>query len=618
MKIEFVSQYRIISNLTAEKLPDFAVLIGQNGVGKSQIFRALLDGSLTISGITKEEIELYEINSFMTRSSQLANLETSKQTRGLIDAFFNHKSGMSSLKEMSEEIFDNYIDISVPLNDVGKRERDKFVADLRKDICLTPRRGVFGLDGRNRYEVNIRERILGKLKDYELEQLKKANYRNSDLETKNSQYCKILSAAMRKTNKFPHELDRNDIRDAMHYDANLVSNILSQVFHTYKIAQWNWAHEQFEEGKSLTYFDLIQQYEKKFPPPWRVMRDVLTEMREMAGIYTLFDFDFSDPADQELNMENSEFFAFTAEMKNRTIDAKYDLSNLSSGEKILMALCMVSFNQRVGMHTPKLLLLDEVDALLHPSMVKALAKTLKSLFVSKGIPVLMTSHSPMTVATLDDEDVFRVSRTCGHVKISTVNKSDAIIELSEGVATADMGLRIAACEESKVTILTEGNNAKHLKKWSELHYPESVRVFEGLENHTSKNQLLMYGRLLSKMNLNTHFVIVWDCDAKNVASKLRSELVSNSPITPFVFMQRPENTIAKSGIENNYEDSLLQPYAKTISISDFDSDTTKLELDQKHKKKFADYILVNGTREDFIHFQDLNDVIEKILQGMET
>ena len=186
-------------------------------------------------------------------------------------------------------------------------------------------------------------------------------------------------------------------------------------------------------------------------------------MREAAGDDGLFDFDFSDPDEYELHMGNYERFTFTAEMTNRTTGTQYELTSLSSGEKVLMTLCLVSFNQYLGRRRPKLFLLDELDAVLHPSMIAALVRTLKTLFVPQGAKILMTSHSPMTVAALDEADIFRVVRTGGHVNVSRTTKSEAIEELSEGLASIDVGLKIAAYDGAKVTILTEGHNAKHIK-----------------------------------------------------------------------------------------------------------------------------------------------------------
>ena len=58
----------------------------------------------------------------------------------------------------------------------------------------------------------------------------------------------------------------------------------------------------------------------------------------------------------------------------------------------------------------------------------------------------------------------RVVRTGGNVNVSRTTKPEAINELSEGLATVDMGLRIAAYDEAKVTILTEGHNTWSCRK----------------------------------------------------------------------------------------------------------------------------------------------------------
>ena len=41
MKIELKQPYKSISTLTTEELPDFAILIGRNGVGKTQLLGTL-------------------------------------------------------------------------------------------------------------------------------------------------------------------------------------------------------------------------------------------------------------------------------------------------------------------------------------------------------------------------------------------------------------------------------------------------------------------------------------------------------------------------------------------------------------------------------------------------
>ena len=196
--------------------------------------------------------------------------------------------------------------------------------------------------------------------------------------------------AMKLAEKLPHELTYDDIMRASHFGGETLANSVSEVFTTYKVDQFVWTHKRIET-EHIPFDELRTKYRTKYPPPWETLRRILSELRDAAGDDGLFDFDFSDPDDHVLNMGNYERFSFTSEMTNRTTGAKYDLDSLSSGEKILMALCLVSFNQYLGRRPPKVLLLDELDAMLHPSMIAALVRTLRGMFLPKGTKVLMTS-----------------------------------------------------------------------------------------------------------------------------------------------------------------------------------------------------------------------------------
>ena len=50
MKIELKQPYKSITTLTATGLPDFTVLIGRNGAGKTQLLDALREGPAVIPG----------------------------------------------------------------------------------------------------------------------------------------------------------------------------------------------------------------------------------------------------------------------------------------------------------------------------------------------------------------------------------------------------------------------------------------------------------------------------------------------------------------------------------------------------------------------------------------
>ena len=610
MRIELRQRYKSIEVLETEELPDFAILIGRNGAGKTQLLGALKEGAAKIADIGVDEIELYDMANFRTPNAGGANRHANQFARITAEAYLSPPGGQPRI-EIAAEIFHQFA--SEIERDSGVEARDDFECRLREEIRHLPDFAVFAPHDRDSpYKKTLYERVLVPLIPKETGSQGRRSSNQQPSNSFNGNQAALLSAAMKLTDKLPHELTHDDIMGASHYEGDTLSNSVSAVFAAYKADQFIWAHKRVEK-EHVPYDQLIAEYRANYPPPWETLRKILSEMREAGGDDGLFDFEFSDPEDYRLDMGNFEGFSFKAEMTNRTSGAQYELNSLSSGESVLMALCLASFNQYLGRRPPKLLLLDELDAVLHPSMVQALVRTLKTLFLPKGTKVLMTSHSPMTVAALDEADILRIVRTGGHVKVGPATRSEAINELSDGLATVDVGLRIAAYDEDKVTILTEGSNTKHLKKWVELNFPDDVRVFEKLEQHSNDSQLLAYGRLLARMNTNTHFVIVWDCDAAGKAEALRKELPTDAKITPYAFAKRLDNKIAEKGIENNYDEAILERYSTTTMASD--GTLLNRGFHNSRKADFANHVLQCGTSQYFTNFQDLHAIVSGILDS---
>ena len=175
----------------------------------------------------------------------------------------------------------------------------------------------------------------------------------------------------------------------------------------------------------------------------------------------------------------------------------------------------------------------------------------------------------------------------------------------------DAGLRIAAYNAARVTILTEGHNARHLKRWVQLNFAQDVHVFEDLPQYRSASELLTYGRLLVRMITNAHFVIVWDCDAAEQTESLRRELPHASRVTPFAFKKRKDNKIARRGIENIYDEKILEPF----TIKKFDSNDRFLgrEFPKNQKTEFANHVQEEGTVDYFTYFGELYSVVRGLL-----
>jgi predicted ATPase len=74
-----------------------------------------------------------------------------------------------------------------------------------------------------------------------------------------------------------------------------------------------------------------------------------------------------------------------------------NLFDLSDGEKAIISLCFASLSGS-NLTVKKLLLLDEYDAVLNPSLVQIFFTVIKDFFVDKGVLVIMATHSPATIS----------------------------------------------------------------------------------------------------------------------------------------------------------------------------------------------------------------------------
>src|SRR5690606_8567353 len=84
---------------------------------------------------------------------------------------------------------------------------------------------------------------------------------------------------------------------------------------------------------------------------------------------------------------------------NKNGNYQTQLDFLSSGEKTLLALAFSVFKLKKNKIIAKILLMDELDSALHPSMSKRLINVLHNYFYNKlGIKIIITSHSPSTIA----------------------------------------------------------------------------------------------------------------------------------------------------------------------------------------------------------------------------
>ncbi len=161
-------------------------------------------------------------------------------------------------------------------------------------------------------------------------------------------------------------------------------------------------------------------------PPWDVLNRILAEaaLPFQVSAPPLRSHAFV-PMSYNLNLKDCR--------TGKTVSSQY----ISSGEKVLVTLSvMVFMSQRSKLRT-KLFLMDEPDAHLHPQMVQRFLNAVKREFVDReGSYVLLTTHSPTTVA-LVEEDSIRIMVQESPI-IRKASKSSVMNQLTAGVPTLSL------------------------------------------------------------------------------------------------------------------------------------------------------------------------------------
>ena len=157
MRIELRQPYKSIATLETEELPDFAILIGRNGAGKTQLLGALKEGLAAIPGIGVDEIELYDMVSFHTPNAGGANRNANQFAKGTADAYLLSPPGGQPPIATAAAIFEQFgSDIE---SNSGFQARDDFERSLKDAIQHLPDFTVLAVDNRElSYKKTLYER----------------------------------------------------------------------------------------------------------------------------------------------------------------------------------------------------------------------------------------------------------------------------------------------------------------------------------------------------------------------------------------------------------------------------------------------------------------------------
>ncbi len=350
--------YKSIDDLAWENLPNFAILTGLNGGGKSQLLEVLAYG---IS------------NTHHPRNNQLLG-----------------------------------IDVTV----IG----DTFGAD---DVAYVPASGTFSND------MALGVAQIQDLKSGLYDQLQEHNVRaNIQMRGRRARLQKFLNVdRLENVSKAEFIKRLPDDYAFMLEDEDVVAGLV-HVFVAYRLR----FAERLEKGETRDAIikDLGQ-------PPWEVVNKAL----EVAD----FPYRVTSPWDSKLAQP------YRLMLADGNSGLQHTPGDLSSGEKVILQLVLWLYNSRHHNRFPRLFLLDEPDARLHPSMTRQFMDVLQEVLVRQfGVRVILTTHSPSTVALAPEGSVFEMSRTAPRIRPSP-SKAHTIGLLTAGLVTVFPSTRFVLVED---------------------------------------------------------------------------------------------------------------------------------------------------------------------------
>lgn len=364
MKISISQKHKSIPANLEFELPDFCILTGKNGSGKSHLLEAIANrtiSSITSEGGTIQDILLVGYNGLNPQ------VDDRCETIQLVQ---NSQNWWNQLKNIITHYKQHFL---------GKH----LFQDIDTDYVI-PHHGH------------------------------------------NPARSAIIRRVLEKTGKDLHQLNEEDIYNNINFaeinDGALFFSQCAMIFKAYHV---RWTKNKFNkflmaegDAKNLTVLSDEDFIHKHGPAPWDLINEILKKAK--------LPYEFTNPNVGDVDL------AYILKLVDKSTNTDISVNDLSSGEKVLMSLALAIYNTHEGGTRPQLLLLDEPDAPLHPEYSKLLIETLVDTLVSLAkVKVIMTTHSPATVAMAPDNSVYEVPRD---TKIPLmVSNSKAVSTLTQGI-----------------------------------------------------------------------------------------------------------------------------------------------------------------------------------------
>ncbi|WP_415775306.1 AAA family ATPase [Shewanella oncorhynchi] len=490
MQIEFINEYLSMSSFDAYEIPDFTLITGLNGSGKTHLLKAIQNGNIKLESNDSSSIHNGEIAYFNYQTLGPNTIEEANSS-----SLLPYQTILIRITETRKNLI-NYIRYLFESNKI------EFSENYIDDVKLELNENISGLDINintlNNINISLKNQLSLFAQGIRENAKNSLDFSNlSDSELLNVDHEKITN--IRTLNRTSSLFNQSFSKTFLQYHELDKLNKLVELDHSRGVNKKPLTEDEFTNLHGI--------------PPWEIANEIFKD----AGL----DFYLTHP-------EHYTTVTFTPQLKKRSNNKLVSIETLSSGERILMsfALCLLhSKDTRNVVVTPKIFLFDEVDASLHPQMSKQLLDVIVMNLVEKqGIKVIMTTHSPSTVAMAPEDSIY--VKHSEDPKLQKSSKDEAINILTSGIPTLSININ------SRKNVFVESKNDEfrysyiynQLKTY--LKSPFSLNfIAMGSKKSTGedigsgcKNVITMVDKLREAKNNNIYGLIDWDTELKRTSN----------------------------------------------------------------------------------------------------
>lgn len=422
LRLSFQTPHLSITSFPAIELPPFTLITGLNGSGKSHLLGGIEAGAVKVEGLAQNgQKTRFDWNTLVPADVGLQDGIANVTQRA---QFFDTLEGYR--KPLREELLELFGADEIP--EICRRFPNR-VFDYQKEELAKPIAGDLS-------KVSQLYAVLAKA-DQELTRIGKSQL------GRQAQWGALVRTAT-AMNCSPFSFNRAEIEegDALGWgNTGVFQNALGEMFVAYRNMRLANDLRQNRELKgeqnveALTDLEFLERYGV---PPW----DFANKAFAKIGI----DFTIDSP-------NRYAYAPYQPRLHKKSTNVDVAFSSLSSGEKILMslALCLYrALDKRQNTSFPALLLLDEIDAPLHPGMTRSYLEVIDNILVKEsGVNVIATTHSPSTVALAPAESLFVM--LSNPPRLERASKASALNILTEGVPT------LSVSYEGRRQVFVEGD-----------------------------------------------------------------------------------------------------------------------------------------------------------------